>query len=260
MNGLQTAILDRLGADAGRIQLRLYDTVSSTNTLLREAAEQGAPEGTVILSRAQTAGKGRQGRQFYSPSGTGLYLSVLLRPALRPDALSELTPMAAVAAAEAAEACAGEPVQIKWVNDLLLHGKKVCGILAETQFSGEDYYVVLGIGINLLAPSEGYPPELRGTAGAVCPPGTDPDSAFVQCAAVLLRALLREYDGLAEKAYLAGYRQRLCVLGKEITVCENGIERAATALDIDDRVRLLVRWHDDGSTAWRATGEIRIRL
>jgi BirA family biotin operon repressor/biotin-[acetyl-CoA-carboxylase] ligase len=256
---MRDRIVKALGADADRVTLHVYDSVTSTNTLLRQLADAGAPDGTVIIARQQTAGKGRQGRAFFSPPDSGLYLSMLLRPDLRPDALSELTPMAAVAAAEAAEAVSGQRVQIKWVNDLLLRGKKVCGILAETAFSGGDYYVVIGIGINLTEPPGGFPPELREIAGAVCAPGTDPDAALVQCAASLTAALLRGFAGLAEKRYLAGYRARLCGMGQPITVIENGTETPAVALGIDDSVRLHVRY-PDGTEQWRATGEIRIVL
>lgn len=256
---MRDRIAEALGADANRVTLHVYDSVTSTNTLLRQAADAGAPDGTVIIARQQTAGRGRQGRAFFSPPGTGLYLSMLLRPALRPDALSELTPMAAVAAAEAAESVSGERVQIKWVNDLLLRGKKICGILAETAIAGSEYYVVIGIGINLIEPTGGFPPELREIAGAVCKPGTDADAAFVQCAASLTAALLRGFAGLPEKRYLAGYRARLCGMGQPVTVIENGTERPAVALSIDDDVRLHVRY-PDGTEQWRATGEIRLRI
>ena len=258
LSAMRDRIAEALGADAARVTLHVYDSVGSTNTLLRQAAEAGAPSGTVFIARQQTAGKGRQGRAFFSPPDTGLYLSMLLRPDIRPDALSALTPMAAVAAAEAAEAVSGETVQIKWVNDLLLRGKKICGILAETAISGSEFYVVIGIGINLLEPPGGFPAEIREIAGAVCKQGTQPDGVFSHCAAALTAALLRGCDGLAEKRYLAGYRARLCCIGEPITVSENGIERPAAALGIDDDVRLHVRYAD-GTEQWRATGEIRIR-
>jgi BirA family biotin operon repressor/biotin-[acetyl-CoA-carboxylase] ligase len=229
---------------------------------VRAAAEQNAPEGTVIIARAQTAGRGRQGRAFFSPPGTGLYLSMLLRPQETAEELTALTPMAAVAAAEAVTRCSGREVQIKWVNDLLLGGKKICGILAESKFSGSSGipdYAVIGIGINLLEPAGGFPPELRETADAVFPADADAFAAFTDCAAALILALREEYTQLSQRHYLRGYRQRLCVLGRPLTVVENGAERPATALAVDDDLRLLVRY-DDGTEQWRSTGEIRLRL
>lgn len=254
-------ILSRLTPDAADVRLHVFDSVTSTNDLLRDAAANGAPEFTVFAAKQQTAGKGRQGRQFYSPPQTGLYLSILFRPQIRPEDTLALTPMAAVAAADAVEQCTGQNVQIKWVNDLLLGGKKTCGILAESQFSDADTldYVIVGIGINLLEPPQGFPPEIKDIAGAVYPPDADAETAFRDCAAALISALMREYRGLTEKRYLAGYRSRLCMLGQTVTVCENGTERPAQALAVDDDLRLLVRY-PDGTEQWRATGEIRIRI
>ena len=258
----EAAIRAKLTGTAADFPVTVYDSVTSTNDILRTAAADGAPEGTVILARQQTAGRGRQGRAFFSPPQTGLYLSMLLRPEMCAETVLSVTPMAAVAAAEAAEQCTGRRVQIKWVNDLLLDGKKICGILAESQFSaqtGKPDFVVLGIGFDLLEPPAGYPPELKDIAGALFPPETDPEAAFTDCAAALIKALAEEYAGLAQKRYLAAYRERLCVLHRPVTVLENGKERRAEALAVDDNLRLLVRYAD-GTEQWRSTGEIRIRL
>lgn len=258
---LSQDIVSRLAPDAKGVQLHVYDTVTSTNDLLRAAADEGAPEFTVFAAKQQTAGKGRQGRSFYSPPMTGLYLSMLFRPQMPPAETLRLTPMAAVAAAEAVEQCTGQRVQIKWVNDLLLHERKICGILAESRFSDAQTldYAVVGIGINLLPPPDGFPPELADIAGAVYPAGADAYTAFTDCAAALISALMRQYRGLGTRQYLAGYRARLCVLERRITVNENGAERPAVALAVDDDLRLLVRYAD-GTEQWRSTGEIRIRL
>ena len=132
---LHDRIAAQLTADAADAQLHVFSSVTSTNDLLRRDADAGAPEFTVYAAQQQTAGKGRQGRSFFSPPRTGLYLSMLFRPTIPAPELVALTPMAAVAAAEAVEQCSGQRVQIKWVNDLLLGGRKICGILAESQFS-----------------------------------------------------------------------------------------------------------------------------
>ena len=247
--------------DAAGFEVRVYDTVTSTNDLLREAAISGAPEGSVILAKSQTAGKGRQGRSFYSPNQTGLYCSILLRPTFEAEELLRLTPMAAVAAAKAVEQCIGQRVDIKWVNDLLLNGRKICGILAETAFSssGIPDYAVIGIGINLLEPADGFPAEIKDIAGAVFPSGTDADDAFIRCSAALLDHIASEYRALPSRGYLEAYQKRLYVLNRPVTVIENGVEREAVVLDTDDDLRLLVRY-TDGTEQWRSTGEIRIRL
>ena len=244
------------------VPLTVYDSVGSTNDLIRAAAEQGAPAGTVIAAREQTAGRGRQGRRFFSPPGTGLYLSMLLKPQGTPEQILSVTPMAAVAAAQAIARCTGRQAAVKWVNDLLLDGKKICGILAESQYAGgkpEPDYVILGIGINLLEPPGGFPAELREIAGAVYPEDADPKVAFCDLCAALIDALAGQYETLPQRGYLAEYKARLCVLNRRILVCENGTERPAVAIDTDDDLRLLVRY-PDGTEQWRATGEIRIRL
>ena len=124
---LSAAVRSRITAAHPPV-IQLYDSVTSTNDLAMQlAAERAVPAGTVIAAKRQTAGRGRQGRAFYSPQDTGLYLSMVLYPDETEVGL--LTPMAAVAAAEAVEQCSGARVQIKWVNDLLLNDKKICGIL-----------------------------------------------------------------------------------------------------------------------------------
>ena len=128
-----------------------FGRVDSTNVRLKELAEAGAPHGTVVIADEQTGGKGRKGRKFESPAGAGLYFSLLLRPLCSVAETVCLTPWAAVAAAEAVFRCCGTRPDIKWVNDLLLDGRKLCGILTELGLTpdGKLDYVIIGIGINL---------------------------------------------------------------------------------------------------------------
>ena len=133
------------------LTVQFREEVTSTNTLLRQQAEEGAPEGTVLVAARQTAGRGRRDRSFFSPADTGLYLSILLRPKLAPQEALYLTTCAAAAVALALEEFDLRP-QIKWVNDLFLEGKKVCGILTEGAIDPETMglrYAILGIGVNL---------------------------------------------------------------------------------------------------------------
>lgn len=139
--------------------LTVLPTVPSTNALVREKANQGCPEGCVIIACEQTAGRGRYGRQFFSPADTGVYLSLLLRPtAYSPQQATCLTAAAAAAMCQAIEAVTGQHPGIKWVNDIFLHGKKVCGILTEAAVgleTGTLNYMVLGAGVNLYQPTGG---------------------------------------------------------------------------------------------------------
>ena len=131
-----------------------FDEIDSTNTRLKQRAVAGAPSGTVLVADAQTAGRGRMGRSFFSPRGSGLYLSVLLRPVAFADA-GHLTTLTAVAVARALEAV-GVPTEIKWINDLLAGGKKLCGILVEggTVDGENDHRIVMSAAVAAVICSE----------------------------------------------------------------------------------------------------------
>ena len=142
------------------LALTALQSTDSTNTRIRVLAEDGAPEGTVVVAAAQTAGRGRSGKSFLSPAGTGLYMSILLRPALTMGDSLLITTAAAVAVSRAIERVAGCEAKIKWVNDVYVDEKKVCGILTEGALDLENgglRYAILGIGINICPPDGGFP-------------------------------------------------------------------------------------------------------
>lgn len=242
------------------LEIEVLPVAASTNALLREKAAVGAPEGTVILANQQTGGRGRLGRSFYSPPDTGIYMSILLRPAhLSPAQAVRITTMAAVAAAEAIEAVSGRKTGIKWVNDIYVNQKKACGILTEASFdleSGSIEYVVLGIGMNAYQPEGGFPPELADIAGGIFP--EQQDDGKNRLAAEFLNRFLGYYRA-ADTAYAEKYRERSLVIGREIRVITPTLERSAVALDVDRECRLIVRY-DDGTVETLSTGEISIRL
>ena len=241
------------------LRVTVSPAVDSTNSALRTQAERGAPEGTVVVAGEQTRGRGRYGRTFYSPADTGLYLSLLLRPVhASPQQTVTLTAAAAVAMCQAMEAVGGGFPQIKWVNDIFLHGKKVCGILTEAAFSletGAPEYVVIGVGVNVYTPKEGFPPELEGIAGALWEK-TVPDGKN-KLAAEFLNRFWELYAAADPAAFLEDYRRRSLVVGKNVTVVAGDKEAKARALGIDGQCRLLVKY-DSGETAALSYGEIRI--
>ncbi len=250
-----------LGDTQNRLTLQVEQCVTSTNLLMRQAAAAGAPEGCVILAGSQTAGRGRLGRSFYSPQNTGLYMSLLLRPALTAEKAVLLTAAAAVAVYEAIDALTGEQAQIKWVNDIFLHGRKICGILTEAAFvpGGTDLdWAVVGIGINVYAPDSGFPPELANIAGALCPapqPGLRD-----KLAGEILRRFWQYYTALPVKDFLQIYRKNSMVTGRDIVLQAAGKpDMPARALAIDDDCRLLVEY-PDGTTGAVSTGEISLRM
>lgn len=243
------------------LQIEVFPTVSSTNLLLRERATAGAPQGCTILANAQTQGRGRIGRSFYSPSDTGIYLSLLLRPkTYTPEQAVKLTTMAAVAGCEAIEKVSGRQAQIKWVNDIFMDGKKVCGILTEASFgleSGHLDYAVLGVGFNAYAPEGGFPEDIENIAGSVFL--TPQNDGKNHLAAEFLNRFMTYYTQIQDNSYTQKYRERSFVLGKKIKVLSPQGAVLATALDVDDQCRLVVRY-EDGSTQALSSGEISVRL
>lgn len=242
------------------LHIQVLASATSTNRLLREQANAGAPEGTVILAGSQSQGRGRLGREFFSPPETGIYLSLLLRPqGYTPSQAVRVTTMAAVAACRALEEAAGAEPRIKWVNDIFLNGRKVGGILTEGAFhleTGELTDIILGIGINVYPPKEGFPEAIRQTAGAVWP-SRRPDGKN-RIAAAFLDHFMACYKGQTREDYAADYRQRSMVIGKKIDVLLPTGTRQATALDVDGECRLIVRF-PDGSVQALSSAEVSIR-
>lgn len=236
-------------------------SVTSTNTALLQIAAEGAPHGTVLIAHAQTAGRGRAGRSFFSPDGTGLYFSLLLRQEHMTQATLAITATAAVAVAEVLEEFSGESVGIKWVNDVFIHNRKVGGILTES-VSGSTTgrcHVVTGVGINLLPPQNGFPENLRDTAGAVFDPGMLPASPCRILAAVLDRLI--DYCTQAEETpFYESYVRRSLALGRPLRVLLPGqAPLSAVGVGIDRDFSLLVRLNDGRRRALR-TGEVHILL
>ena len=217
------------------------EETDSTNRVAKELARQGAPHGTAVLADRQTAGRGRLGRQFFSPEG-GLYLSVILRPKCPVEDLALMTPQAAVAVCRALEDTLGISPGIKWVNDLYLQGKKLCGILCE--MAGDA--VIVGIGLNLYTPAGGFPTELNAVA-------LDVPVACRSLAAAIVERLLQP------AAFLEEYRRRSLLVGKAVTVYPvAGEPFAALAVDIDQRCRLVVE--HDGVRETLDSGEVSVRF
>ena len=154
-----------LASERLRGEARIFTQLDSTNTALRDLASRGAPEGTVLVADEQTAGRGRHGRAWSSPAGAGFYGSILLRPELAPRDLQLLTFLAAVAVAETLAGLGVGAVEIKWPNDVLVRGRKICGILNEASFLGGTIeWAIVGIGVNLRPEAIPPDPMLKATA------------------------------------------------------------------------------------------------
>ncbi len=243
------------------LDVRVYRSITSTNTVLKTMAEEGAPEGRCLIAGEQTAGRGRRGRSFYSPPDSGIYLSILLRPALQAADATSITACAAVAVAEAIESLATVNAEIKWVNDIYIDGKKVCGILTEASLdceSGQVNYLIVGIGINTRVPTSDFPEDLRSIAGSAFGEKPIPELRCRLAAGVLNR-LMYYYGSLTDKAWFDEYRRRSLVLGMEINILAAGKEpEPAVALDLDRDFALVVRT-ESGELRRLNSGEVSVR-
>jgi BirA family biotin operon repressor/biotin-[acetyl-CoA-carboxylase] ligase len=233
----------------------VFGEIDSTNAEAKRLIAAGACHGTVIAADMQTAGRGRSGKSFYSPGGTGLYMSVILRPDYTDIRDAQMiTVAAAVVTARAIEKLSGRSPGIKWVNDLFLDGKKICGILTEavSDFeSGKVESIVVGIGVNCV--TDEFPPELGGIAGAV----GDRSMSRNHLAALIAEGLIDAFQNLTDPEIIREYRERSVITGKRIVYTAAGEERTGTVTGINDRGNLVVRDGDGGETVV-SSGEIRI--
>lgn len=235
--------------------IKLKET-DSTNRVAKELAAQGAPEWTTVVAKRQTGGRGRMGRTFFSPAGN-LYMSIVLRPTVRAENVLLITTAAAAAVHDAVLELFSASPKIKWVNDLYLCGRKICGILAEAVFTQNSLdCVILGIGVNISRPKEEMPDDIKDIYGYICECAEE-DATDALCARIYER-LKEYYDNLEAKPHLSKYRKHLSLCGKEITVLQNGKELPALSLGIDDNFRLLVKY-DDGTEDALSFGEVSIK-
>lgn len=248
-----------LKGDANNFILEVFQSVTSTNTLAKELAGKGAKEGTVIIAREQTEGRGRMGRTFYSPDATGIYFSVILRPKLTLEDSLLITTVAAVAVAKAIETVSEKEAKIKWVNDIFVEGKKVCGILTEASLnfeSGSLDYAVVGIGINIV--TDTFPEEIRHVAGSVFSEKPSDVSVTSLLVAEILNNIASCMNSITDKKYLEDYRSRSFLIGQDIFVLKGKLTLPAKAVDIDEKARLVVEYEDHSIEAL-TSGEVSVR-
>lgn len=241
-------------------------SVDSTSNRLKEMLKDNIPSGTCIIANEQTGGRGRLGRRFESPSGTGLYLSILLRPSGAISDMSEITAWTAVAVRNAILTSFGIETSIKWVNDLFIGSRKVCGILTELSVEGEIGLVsnvIVGIGINVNQDLTDFPRELSGIASSLSleSGGKKLDRAKL-AAAVILEMDKLVSDWPAERSsYLETYRANCITLGREVTVSNyaTGAKKQGKAIALNDDFSLNVHYCD-GSEADVMSGEVSVKF
>lgn len=218
----------------------------------------GVPDGAVVISDFQSAGKGRMGRSFFSPKGTGLYMSLIIRPDFDMLSAQLITSCAAVAAAEAIEKMCSADVKIKWVNDLFLNGRKICGILTEASMSFEEKkldYAIIGIGINIRTSPE-TPEELKSVMTSLEAETGEIIDRSRLCAEII-NNLEKYIFSLESRSFIEEYRRRSFIIGKSVQIMRLGINQTGIAVGIDDNANLVVKL-DDGNEITVNSGEARI--
>lgn len=233
-----------------------YEETDSTNRVAKELAVKGAAEGTLVVAKRQSGGKGRLGRSFFSPEG-GIYMSMILRPTIPAERALLITTCAAVAVARAIERVCDVTAGIKWVNDIFVNGKKVCGILAEAGLhpdSDSPDYVVLGIGINVKKQS--VPEELKEIVG--CLEDIGEIVLKEDLIAVVWEEFCELYRNLSTAVFMEEYRERSILLGREVTVLAAEGDYRAVVTDIDKEGHLVIR--RDGRQENLSSGEVSVRL
>ncbi len=231
--------------------INIHSVLKSTNITAKELAQNAAAHGTVVIADSQTEGRGRQGKSFFSPAGTGVYMSIVLRPDA--DEVPLFTTGAAVAVCRAISSQTSAEPRIKWVNDILVGGKKVCGILTEALVGSEGVqYVVLGIGVNVS--TECFPCEIEGKVDNIISAGLVPSRNR------MIAGIINEFFSVMreKKTLLEQYRTLSAVIGCDIVILEHGQKQKGHALDIDNDGGLVVLL-ESGEKKVLRSGEISIR-
>ncbi len=252
-----------------RYNIICFPALRSTQDSLKMFAAHSANEGLTLIADAQSGGRGREGRSFFSPDGSGIYMSTLFRPSvsapsLSPKKLVHITTSAALAVSEAIERVTGKKTEIKWVNDVFFDGLKVSGILTEAAYnesaSGYDF-IAVGIGINLY--NSGFPSELQGVAGALY---TKKPLFLNRIKARLVAEILNGleyYYGLiasGDFSFVNRYRERSMVIGKDVDIIINEKKvNSGRVLSLDDDCSLEVK-AESGEILTLSYGEVRIKI
>ncbi len=256
-NSLDEKIINNYINDNLNLRFMLFDCVGSTNLLMKEYSHE--EEGLVIVASQQTDGRGRLGnRRFFSPPGAGLYVSILLKPKSEAGDATMITSMAAVAVCRTIETFIDKRVEIKWVNDIYIDGKKACGILTQGEVNREGglNHAILGIGVNLYPPKEGFPEELSDIATTVFDGEEEMTNRFL---AALLNNLFTLYRNSSRTEVAREYRGKNLVINRNITVLLGDKSYNAYVIDIDDSCNLILET-EDGERRTLQSGEVSVRV
>lgn len=241
--------------------IKVYKTIDSTNQEAKKILmDDDIPHGTILISEEQTAGRGRFQRRFFSPSNKGIYMSVILRPNIELSKAVNITTAAAISVCRAIEKLTKKRPEIKWVNDIFLGDKKICGILTEATGnfeSGRVENVVVGIGINFKTEEKDFPEDIKSIAGSIF----DVEKPIItrnQLIAEILNELLDLCENLEDKSIMTEYKILSLVLGKEVSFLKNNRMSRGTAIDITDDGTLVIKY-ENGEIDYLNSGEVSIK-
>lgn len=260
---LTTGELMALLPDSRMKNVVCLDTVDSTNDQLRKMAFEGAPSGTVVVANEQQRGRGRRGRSFASPKNTGIYFSILFRPDCAPPECTTITAWTAVAVSEAIHKVTGVHPSIKWVNDLFLNHKKICGILTEMSVeneSGHVQHIIIGIGINVNQLVSDFPEELQSIASSIYAE-TNQKVNRAQLTAALIQQLDKMFEDwpAASETYLDAYRRHNLTTREDMAIVSGNDRIPITVLGINEDFSLKVQ-HEDGKVENLSSGEVSVKF
>ena len=252
----ETEIRAHLAPGTFGASLTALQTVDSTNNEARRLAEKGAPHGCVVVSEEQTGGKGRLGRQWVSPPGSGIWFSVLLRPHALPEEVTGVTLLSAVAVCRAIRKETGLDAKIKWPNDVVIGTKKVCGILTELSAEWERvHYLIVGIGVNVNQAA--FPPELSERATSLSLETDRPvERAVLLCA--ILEEFERLYDQYGVSSFPEEYRANCITVGRAVSLTRAGKTIKGFASGVRDDGALLIQTENEGTIA-ATSGEVVVQ-
>ena len=242
-----------------KLNITIFRELDSTNSYLKKLGSQGEKEMQLVIAERQTGGRGRMGRSFYSPNGTGIYFSLLIHPKFFAEKSLLLTVMAAVSVAETVMNFNSNDVKIKWVNDIYIDGKKVCGILTEGAINANKKldYAVIGIGINVIAPENGFPDDIKDIATAIFPGKTE-ENVKEKIIADVVNRFFEMYNG-TDTDFVKRYKEYSYLTGKEVNIVSGENTRPATVIDITDDCHLLVK-NEYGETEEISSGDVSVRV
>lgn len=258
-------IKDNMSKYSDKFNFKIYKTVESTNIIARDMAVNGAESGTVVLAEEQTNGYGRNGKSFFSPYGTGIYMSIILNLKKEKKLFNSsfITTAAAMAVSKSIEEVSNENTQIKWVNDVFINEKKVCGILTEGAFSFEDGrldYAVIGIGVNVNFPKNGFPKELDNIAASINLKNDTINTQSDMRNILIAKILENLYDYyFNDVVFYEEYKKRSFLIGKNVSININDKEHIVRVLDIDETFALIIEFQN-GKIDRLISGSVNYKL